>query len=81
MTKRKPLQWLDVGGRHQVPGCGRCFEFLTQPHMAEAIASVGIETGGVDIRRLLDEYHANRHQDAPGSASTTSGTGRGRSEH
>jgi hypothetical protein len=61
MTKRKPLRWVDVGGRHAVPDCETCFDFLTQPHMAEAIASVGIETGGVNIRQLLDRYHANRH--------------------
>jgi len=63
VTKRKPLQWVDVGAGKFAPDCDRCFEFLCRPFMAEAIASVGIETGGVDVRRLLDRYHANRHEE------------------
>lgn len=61
--KRKPLEWVDVGGRHAVPDCGRCFDFITQPHMAEAIASVGLDRGGIDIRALLNGYHANGHRE------------------
>jgi hypothetical protein len=63
VTKRKPLEWYEVAPGKFAPGCDTCFEFLCRPLMAEAIASVGIEHGGIDIRGLLDRYHANRHSE------------------
>jgi hypothetical protein len=63
MTKRRPLEWIDVNGPFDMPDCQRCFAYLCRPSMAEAVASVGIETGGIDIRTLLDSYHANGHRE------------------
>ena len=59
---RRPLEWDDFGSG-QVPACSECFELLCQPFMAEAIASVGIETGGVDVRRMMNRYHADGHKE------------------
>ena len=64
MTARKPLRWYDLSHGYQVPGCDACEDFISQPGMAEAIATVGIETGGVNVRRMVEQYHANRHQEA-----------------
>lgn len=57
-TGRKPLTWAE-----ERPACGQCCTWLLQPHMAEAIASVGIETGRVDVPRLVGAYHLNRHRE------------------
>jgi hypothetical protein len=60
---RRPLQWVDTG-YGLMPACLRCYDFLTQPGMAEAVASVGIERGGgVNVRSMVDLYHANRHEE------------------
>jgi hypothetical protein len=66
MTKRKPLQWFRVGDNYEMPGCMECDDYLSQPFMAEAASSVAIENGGdlgSMLRRLVDRYHANRHQE------------------
>lgn len=67
MTKRKPLEWTTIAlagkGYAHLPDCRYCQDWLDRPHMAEAIASVGIETGGVNVRRMVDQYHTNRHQE------------------
>ncbi len=58
---RKPLEWLNTEFG-QLPDCGECLAWLHKPFMAEAIASVSIETpGGVDVRRMVDAYHAAKH--------------------
>ena len=57
-TGRKPLGW-NLG----LPACDRCCTWLLQPGMAEAIASVGIETGGVDVHNLVGAYHLNQHKE------------------
>lgn len=57
-TGRKPLTW-----HERVPACDRCWAWLNRPWMAEAIASVGIETGGVDVHKLVGAYHLNRHEE------------------
>lgn len=66
MTTRKPLTWLatDWG---LLPDCGPCIDYARQPGMAEAVASVSIEhptTPGALMRRTVDAYHANRHQES-----------------
>ena len=67
MTRRKPLGWLDTEwGR--IPDCSTCIDYMAQPWMAEAVASVAIEhptTPGALMRRTVDTYHANRHREAP----------------
>jgi len=65
MTKRKPLRWLETGRGRHIPDCLDCYDWIRQPGMREAVASVGIETGGIDIYRLVNDYHANRHEEAP----------------
>lgn len=59
---RKPLQW-DHGPYGSYPACGGCIEWLSRPGMAEAIASVGIERGGVDVRRMVEYYHREGHRE------------------
>jgi hypothetical protein len=63
MTKRKPLEWIDLVDGYETPDCAKCEEWLMQPGMAEAVASVGIEYPGAG-RRAVEQYHANRHQEA-----------------
>jgi hypothetical protein len=58
-TGRRPLTWVDK----RMPGCHECWDWITQPLMAEAIASVGIETGGIDVKRLVGAYHMNKHKE------------------
>jgi hypothetical protein len=53
----KPLEWTEGW-----PDCVDCAQFLSRPFMAEAIASVGIETR-IDVKRLVEQYHNNRHQE------------------
>jgi hypothetical protein len=62
MTKRKPLQWIDLGDGYEAPDCYDCQDWLTRPGRAEAIASVGIEHPGVG-HRAVEQYHANRHRE------------------
>jgi hypothetical protein len=61
---RRPLQWVDAGP-YLLPDCYDCHQFLSQPGMAEAVASVGIERGSVNVRDMVDRYHANRHDEEP----------------
>lgn len=61
-TGRRPLTWLVVDGG-ELPDCDECWTWLNRPWMAEAIFSVGIETGGVDVRRLVGAFHMNRHKE------------------
>lgn len=64
MTGRKPLEWIDVGEQYwPMPACASCQVYLNKPGMAEAIASVGIETGEVDVKALVERYHEGRHKD------------------
>jgi len=65
MTKRKPLQWVPSPWTKSgdMPDCYDCLEWLMAPGIAEAIASVGIETGGVNVHAMVDSYHANRHRE------------------
>lgn len=66
MTKRKPLEWIEVGGG-MWPACVECSDWLSGPLMAEAIVSTAIENGSSSstlARRITDQYHANRHREA-----------------
>lgn len=58
----KPLTWTEVGPNRLWPDCGRCVDYLTQPFMAEAIASVGIERP-INTRRLVEQYHEGGHRE------------------
>lgn len=63
MTKRKPLEWIELDEDHEIPNCMDCLDWLSQPGMAEAIASVGIERGGNVGIHAVEQYHANRHRE------------------
>lgn len=67
-AKRKPLKWYgDEDGRLGYPTCPECFDYLAQPGMIEAAASVGIEHGkstGLMLREVTDDFHARGHQEA-----------------
>lgn len=65
MSKRKPLEWFgDEDGRLGFPACDKCFDYMTQPGMIEACASVGIEHGkstGLMLRDAVNHFHVERH--------------------
>lgn len=68
MTKPKPLEWYDIGRGLIIPSCRKCEDYITQPGMAEAIASVGIETGGINVKKLVEGYHGRKHQEEGANA-------------
>lgn len=65
VTKRKALSWYnsDLG---EVPDCAECLNYLLAPGVIEAAHSIAIEhpeSAAVLARRLLNQYHADRHPD------------------
>ncbi len=70
MTKRQPLQWFNVtdGSDGLIPGCDTCAERYLDPMFMEAVCSVALERGSEPAglaRRVIDQFHANRHREDP----------------
>ncbi len=63
----RPLTWTgDEADLLGYPDCPECLEYLTQPGMVEAAASVGIERGkstGLMLREVVEAFHARGHQE------------------
>lgn len=58
----KPLTWTQGAADQQWPDCSICCDWLWQPFMREAIASVSIEHP-VNVKRLVEQYHEGGHRD------------------
>ncbi len=67
MTARKPLQWYgDEDGRIGYPICQECSDYMNEPRLIEACASVGIEKGkstGQLLRETVNAFHARKHEE------------------
>jgi hypothetical protein len=61
------LEWIEVDGGHGgwLPDCLECLEYMAQPFLREACASVGIEHGkSTDqmLKETVEHYHLGGHR-------------------
>ena len=65
-SHKRRLQWHgDEDGKLGYPACPECFDYMHQPGMIEAAASVGIERGkstGLMLREVTDAFHEAGHK-------------------